>query len=46
MGTHSETQHKPSTLQWEINTLRVTMTNATPIKGENQNDYHPQLDLA
>jgi len=22
------------------------MTNATLIKGENHNDYHPQLDLA
>jgi len=46
MRTDFETQHKPSNLQWEINTLRVTMTNATPITGENQNDYHPQLDLA
>ena len=46
MWTHLETQYKSSNLQCEINTLRVTMTNATPIKGENHNDYHPQFDLA
>jgi hypothetical protein len=46
MWTQLEQQYKLSNLQWEIYTLRVTMTNATPIKGENLNDYHPQLDLA